>query len=159
MRDPSIPTKLTPLSCVNVFMDDFITLGQTKNMCHRVRNVLMQAMNQVFRPLGDQDGAFCSEPISVKKLRKGDCSWETCKTVLGWIINAVQMTIQLTQHRVQHLGVILASIPATQKCIGVKNGIKFWENLDQCLWLFLVLGTFFVTCSLPLPNALVNTSP
>ena len=102
-RDPSIPTKLTPLSCVDVFMDDFIALGQTKKTCHRVRNILMQAIDQIIHPLDDKDDTFCTEPISMKKLRKGDCSWETCKTVLGWIIDKVEMTIKLPEHRVQQL--------------------------------------------------------
>ena len=80
-RDPSIPTKLTPLSSIDVFMDNFIVMGQTQNTCCRVRNVLMEAIDQVFRPLDTLDDPYRTEPISVKKLRKGDCSWDTCKMV------------------------------------------------------------------------------
>ena len=119
-RDPSIPTKLTPLSTVDVFMDDFIAMGQTQNTCRKVRNVLMEAIDQVFCTLDAQDDPYCTEPISVKKVCKGDCSWDTCKTVLGWIIGTVQMTITLPEHRVQQLGEILAFISSTQKQIGVK---------------------------------------
>ena len=116
-RDPSISTKLTPLSSIDVFMDNFIAMGQTQNTCPRVRKVLMEAIDQVFRPLDALDDPYCTESISVKKLRKGDCSWDTCKTVLGWIIDTVQMTIKLPKHRVQRLGKILASIPSRQKQI------------------------------------------
>ena len=123
-RDPSIPNKLTPVSTVDVFMDDFIAMGQTNKDCRRVRNVLMNAIDEVFRPLDAFDDPYRTEPISVKKLRKGDCSWETCKTVLGWVIDTVQMTIKLPEHRVQRLGEILASIPSTQKRIGVKKWHK-----------------------------------
>ena len=128
-RDPSIPTKVTPLSSVDVFMDDFIALGQTNKTCRRVRNVLMNAIDQVFRPLEKEDNPYRTEPISLKKLRKGDCSWETCKTVLGWIINTVDMTIKLPEHRIQRLGDILASIPITQKRIGIKKWHKILGEL------------------------------
>ena len=84
----------------------------------------MDAIDQVFRPLDPLDDSYCTEPISVKKLRKGDCSWDTCKTVLGWVIDTVQMTIELPEHRVQRLGEILVSIPSTQKRIGVKKWHK-----------------------------------
>ena len=85
----------------------------------------MQAIYQVFRPLDVTDDPYRTEPILLKKLRKGDCSWETCKTVLGWIINTVEMTIKLPVHQIQRLGDILASIPTTQKHIGIKK----WHNI------------------------------
>ena len=65
-HDPWIPTKSTPLSCVDMFMDDFIALGQTKGTCSRVRNILMQAIDQVFRPLDPTDDPYHTEPISFK---------------------------------------------------------------------------------------------
>ena len=37
------------------------------------------------------------DPISVKKLKKGDCSWTTLETMLGWILDTVNMTIKLPQ--------------------------------------------------------------
>ena len=105
-------------------MDDFIALVQTKGTCNCVQNVLMQAIDQVFRPLDELDDPHRTEPIFLKKLHKGDCSWATCKTVLGWIINTVDMTIKLPEHSVQRLGDILASIPVTQKHIGIKKWHK-----------------------------------
>ena len=61
------------------------------------------------------------DPISVKKLRKGDCSWSTLKTMLGWILDTVNMTIKLPQHREERLGEILSEIPRTQKQISVRK--------------------------------------
>lgn len=153
LRDPSIPMKLTPLSCVDVFMDDFIAMRQTKSTCCRVQNVLMQTIGQVFCPLDDQDDAYSTKPISVKKLPKGDFSWETCKTILGWINNTVGTTIQLPAHQVQCLGEILASMPTTQKELELRTGTKFWVSFNQCLSCFQMLETFSVTCNLLLPNA------
>ena len=112
-------------------MDNFIALGQTKGTCHRVRNILMPAIDQVFHPLDVTDDPYRTEPISLKKLCKGDCSWETCKTVLGWIINTVEMAIKLPEHCIQRLGDILGSIPATQKHIGIKKWHKILGELGS----------------------------
>ena len=68
---------------------------------------------------------FRKEPVSIKKLKKGDVSWATIKNVLGWIIDTTNMTISLPQHRVERLGAILASIPATQK----RTTVKKWHKL------------------------------
>ena len=110
-------------------MDNFIAFGQTKGTCSCVRNVLMQAIDQVFHLLDEQDDPHCTELISLKKLCKGDCSWETCNTVLGWIINTVDMTVKLPEHRIQRLREILASIPVTQKRIGIKKWHKILGEL------------------------------
>jgi hypothetical protein len=63
--------------------------------------------------------------VSLKKLREGDCSWGTLKLILGWIINTINMTIQLPPHRVEQLAEILASIPSTHRCTSVKK----WHSI------------------------------
>jgi len=71
--------------------------------------MLLHAIDSVFRPNNFYDDEFCCEPVvSLKKLRKGDCSWSTIKKVLGWIIDTVAMTMQLPPHRQERLGEILA---------------------------------------------------
>ena len=55
----------------------------------------------------------------MKKLEAGDCSWSTCQTMLGWIVDSVSMTIALLPHRVARLKEIVSSIPSTQHRVGV----------------------------------------
>ena len=124
LRDPSLPSTLVK-GYVDVFVDDFIALAQGPDNATRVRNVLMHAIDTVFRPLDEKDPSTRSEPISMKKLKKGDCSWSTCKAVLGWLIDTTAMTISLPPHRVQRLTEILLSIPTSQKRIGVKK----WHSI------------------------------
>ena len=119
IRDPSLPSKAQHLQYIDVFVDDFIALCQGTNNRSRVRSTLLHAIDSVFRPNDFYDDDFRREPVSLKKLRQGDCSWSTVKTVLGWIIDTVAMTIQLPPHRQERLGEILASLPASQKRIGV----------------------------------------
>ena len=61
----------------------------------------------------------------MKKLREGDCSFGTLKLILGWIIDTINMTIQLPQHRVDRLAEILNSIPATQR----RTSVKKWYSI------------------------------
>ena len=92
-RDPSLPSSGQPTSYVDVFVDDFVGLAQTDSTPRRVSLILMHAIDDVLRPLESSDSAFRSQPISVKKLLKGDCSWSTIKLVLGWVIDTVATTI------------------------------------------------------------------
>ena len=124
-RDPCLPSSKVPVSYVDVFMDDFLALAQGQQNRQRVRQLLFHAVDTVFRPNDFHDQISRREPVSLKKLRQGDCSWSTIKTVLGWIINTAAMTLQLPPHRQDRLGQILASIPPSQK----RTSVKKWHKL------------------------------
>lgn len=130
-RDPSLPTSNSPLSYVDVFVDDFIGLAQqyhpnvVNSNARRVRRIMMHAIDSVIRPLEPGDNPFRKEPVSLKKLRQGDCSWGTIKEVLGWVIDTVNMTIQLPQRRLERLAEILNSIPTSQK----RTSVKKWHKV------------------------------
>ena len=126
LRDPSLPNPSTRLAYIDVFMDDFLGACQG-DLSHRryVRKTLLHAVDTIFRPLDAQDSPLRREPVSLKKLRQGDCSWATTKTVLGWIINTKLMTIALPMHRQERLQEILASIPPTQK----RTSVKKWHRI------------------------------
>ena len=124
-RDPCLPTQDRPLGYVDIFVDDFLTLAQGKLNRKRVRKILMQAIDQVIRPLQATDPATRREPISIKKLLQGDCSWGEMKIILGWVINTARLTIHLPEHRQKRLAEILASIPPTQK----RTSVKKWHKV------------------------------
>jgi len=123
-RDPSLPTEGPPLQYNDIFVDDFISLAQ-RPFLRRVRRALLHSIDQVFRPLDASDGPRRREPVSLKKLRQGDCSWDTCKTVLGWMLDTVNLTLQLPPHRLERLCEILNSIPRNQK----RTTVKKWHAL------------------------------
>ena len=106
-------------------MDDFLALSQGKATRQRVRRTLLHAIDDVLRPLDGKDLPARKEPVSLKKLRQGDCSWATIKTMLGWVIDTVTMTIHLPPKRVQRLAEILASIPRCQK----RTSIRKWHKV------------------------------
>jgi hypothetical protein len=105
-------------------VDDFIGLGQDPS-ARRVRKTLLHAIDNVFRPLSPDDSPFRREPVSIKKLRQGDCSWDTVKLILGWIVDTVNMTLELPPHRVVRLREILDSIPRTQR----RTSAKKWHKV------------------------------
>jgi hypothetical protein len=123
-RDPSLPTTGKPLEYVDIFVDDFISLGQAPNT-RRIRKTLLHSIDHVFRPVTDGDSPFRREPVSLKKLRKGDCSWDTIKLVLGWIVDTISMTIHLPPHRIERLWEILDSIPKSQR----RTSMKKWHTV------------------------------
>ena len=57
--------------------------------------MLFHALGKVFLPLDQQDTKQRKEVLSMKKLKSGDCSWSTCETMPGWIVESVNMTITL----------------------------------------------------------------
>lgn len=125
VRDSSLPSTQQPLSKLEVFVDDFVGLSQQYVNGRRVRTVLLHAIDDVLRPLDKNDHPSRREPVSLKKLRQGDCSWGTIKLVLGWIIDTVNMTIHLPPHRVDRLAEILDSIPPHQR----RTSVKKWHKV------------------------------
>jgi len=54
------------LAYVDVFVDDFIALAQEYPNSRRVRQILLHAIDDVFRPLDSMDGPFRRHPTSLK---------------------------------------------------------------------------------------------
>ena len=108
------------LAYVDVFVDDFLGLAQGSRHCRwHVRRTLFHALDKVFWPLNRKDTKQRKEFLSKKKLEAGDFSWSTCHTILMWIVDSVNMVIDLPPHRVARLKDIVFSIPSTQHRVGV----------------------------------------
>jgi hypothetical protein len=111
-----------PVDKWDVYVDDFIGLAQgNATRRQRVKCALLHSLDLVFRGLDDADGPHRQELASVKKLLKGDATWATRKTVLCWVLDTVDKTIQLPPHRVEQLHAILAGIPSTQRRTSTKK--------------------------------------
>jgi hypothetical protein len=122
----SAMTGAAPLAAFDVYVDGFIGVAQgTKPHLKRVRRTLFETVDQVLRPLDLSDqGTQREEPVSVKKLRKGDGAWATRKVILGWLVDTVQLTIELTPRKVSRLTEIL-SIPTTKK----RMSLRRWQQM------------------------------
>ena len=143
-RDPSLPATGQPLSYTDVFVDDFVGAAQRSaqqpasapppapiisdlplDNLQRVRRILLHSVDDVLRPLEPSDPPERREPVSMKKLLEGDCSWGTIKLILGWIIDTDNLTIRLPPHRITRLAEILESVPRSQH----RTSIKKWHAI------------------------------
>jgi hypothetical protein len=70
-----------------------------------------------------------TEPISTAKLLQGDAAWDTCKKLLGWIVDSVTLTLNLPPRRLQRLADLLASIPAQQQRLALARWHKLLGEL------------------------------
>ena len=91
-----------PLAYTDVYVDDFIKLAQTWDNCLRVRRQAYHGIDSVFHPNDRLDGSR-KNPISEKKLLKGDDFWSTQKVILGWMVDTLSQTISLPAHREKRL--------------------------------------------------------
>jgi hypothetical protein len=114
----------------DVYVDDFIGLCQGgRNRRRTVKRHLLHSLDQVLRKLEPEDSQHRQEPASVKKLTKGDACWTTRKIILGWVVDTVAETVELPQHRVQRLQVILGSIRPHQRRVAAKQWHKVLGEL------------------------------
>lgn len=111
-----------PVQHTDIYVDDFIQAMQgSKSQLRAYRRRLFHTIHQVFRPLEPTDPDARVDPISLKKLLKGDAAWSTTKTILGWALDTQAGTIHLPQRRRDRLQEILHSIGPTQRRISVKK--------------------------------------
>ena len=113
-----------PIGYTDVFVDDFIQLGQGgKLRLNVLRNHLLHSIDAVLaRPQLDEP--LRNEAVSLKKLLKGDGSWATRKLVLGWILDSVRKTIELPAHRKAAVAEIFADLAKTKRV-----GAKKWSSI------------------------------
>ena len=141
-RPPSAPGRLPrikhrargPLGKTDVYVDDFILLAQGgRRRMKRLRRVLFHCIDMVFRAPDDQDDEWKKDPISLKKLLKGDGALETVKVILGWLVDTVAGTIELPPNRVERLKEILAAFPRSRKTCPKKDLHKLVGELRSMI--------------------------
>lgn len=115
-----------PLSYVDVYIDDLIGLVQGDRRAQtKLTRAILHNLDGVFRPLDQTDGPHRQTPASLTKLVKGDGQLLTRKTVLGWIIDTIKFTLELSDERYEKLNEILATYPRTRKRVKRKE----WQRV------------------------------
>ena len=77
---------------------------------------LFHAIDELFLP-NDKDDIAREEPISLKKLRKGDAAWSTKKVILGWAIDTEKQVLTLPEDRKASLLALLDTVsPSASRC-------------------------------------------
>ena len=73
---------------------------------------LFYAIEKLLQP-NTKDGTVHEEPISLKKLCKGDASWITQKAVLRWGIDTVKQVLTMPEYRKGKLIALIYTIPTS----------------------------------------------
>jgi hypothetical protein len=125
-----------PLGHTDVFVDDFIQLGQGGNTrMTTLRRHLLHAVDEVLA-MPSVAKSPRNEAISQKKLKQGDGSWATRKGVLGWVLDTLRQTIELPPHRKVALAEIFRDLKAKKRVSGKK-------------WLSILGKLRFVSTAIP----------
>ena len=114
-----------PVAAVDVYVDDFLLMAQTRPQCDKVMRQTLHSINAVFRPKQPQDPPHRKEPASVKKMLQGDACWATRKRILGWDLDTDAHTLNLPPHRLDRLYELLDLIRPPRKRVA----IKIWHQL------------------------------
>ena len=85
------------LHLLEVYIDNFIALIHTtdKEKIKRLTLCLLHAITDIF-PAPSETGSKMGTPISTKKLLE-EGAWETCKEILGWVLDDIAIKISLPQ--------------------------------------------------------------
>jgi hypothetical protein len=100
---PQCYTFPDPISYTDVYMDNFLGLAQPA--CSKpTQKAILHSIDSVFRPgTLPGDAPNPKAVISQSKLDAGDGTWSTQKVVLGWLLNTVDKTLCLPQHKADRL--------------------------------------------------------
>ena len=125
---PSNSLLKRPLGETDVFVDDFIQLGQgSRKRMKALRQHLFHAIDQILaRP--EVSELKRNEAVSLKKLLKGNSSWSTRKVILGWLLDTIRQTIELPPHRKVELAQLFHDL-ASRTRVTEKHWLKILGKL------------------------------
>jgi hypothetical protein len=89
----------TPLSLVDVYLDDFMVIAQAPQHAATLET-LLHHLNTVFY---DAEHSPRKSVVLQSKIDKGDATLSTQKRIHGWDVNTESMTIHLPSHRAERL--------------------------------------------------------
>ena len=89
-----------------VYVDDHIMAAvedEEGTLLRRTARATLHAIHSVFASPDAITMEGAKDPISEKKLLKGDGRWDTKKDILGYILDGIALTVQLPQDRADDL--------------------------------------------------------
>lgn len=93
---------VTPWSAIEVYVDDFILMSQEdRSGLQRLTRATLHGIESIFPPISVTQHQNGREPISEKKVNKGEAHWLVEKEVLGWLLQGANRTIELPEKKAQ----------------------------------------------------------
>ena len=116
----NLDAKTTLQYLIEVYMDDFIAAAQAKSPeeLKHIGRAMLHAIHDVFpEGLHSPD----DQPVSIKKVLKGEARWSALKEILGWIFDGETKSIRLPEDKVDKL------LAAIKKMLHSRQGTPFDE--------------------------------
>jgi hypothetical protein len=89
---------------VGVYVDDYILAvveSDDRSLIRRVSRATLHAIHSIFPPPESSGHVGGKDPISRKKLEKGDARFDIEKEILGFMINGAERTVRLSEAKAQ----------------------------------------------------------
>jgi hypothetical protein len=135
-----------------VYVDDFL-LAAVENspgtLLQKTARATLHAIHSVFPSPRDTGTLDAKDPISEKKLAKGDARWAVQKEILGYLLDGVNRTVQLPHDRAEALLTEVRSILRKQR-IPLKRFRSIAGRLQHAARILPAARAFFT----PINNAL-----
>jgi hypothetical protein len=92
------------ITLFEVFVDDFVGLTNNGSMEHlqKISRAMIHGIHSIFPP-PDVTKHSGEDPISEKKIKKGEGIWAVEKEILGWIFNGKTFTIRLPSQKIKDI--------------------------------------------------------
>jgi hypothetical protein len=135
-----------------VYVDDFLLAAvedATGTFLQRTARATLHAIHSVFPPPHATGTLDAKDPVSEKKLAKGDARWDTRKEILGYWLDGIARTIQLPPPRAVDLLKEVAAV-LRKKRVPLKRFRSLGGRLQHAARILPSARAFFT----PLNNAL-----
>jgi hypothetical protein len=89
---------------IGVYVDDFVLAlveSDDRTLTRRVSRATLHVIHSIFPPPEVSGHVGGKDPISRKKLEKGDARFDVEKEIMGFILNGVDQTVRLAESKAQ----------------------------------------------------------
>ena len=102
---------------LKVFVDDFVGATNCTSAEHlsHLSRAMLHGIHSIFPP-PEISGHNGEDPISQKKMKAGDGTWDTTKEILCWILNGLDYTIQLPPEKCTNIAKEIKKICKMKAC-------------------------------------------
>jgi hypothetical protein len=137
-----------------VFVDDFILAAvedESGNLLLHTARAALHSIHGVFPPPSVSGHKGGKDPVSEKKLIKGDARWAACKEILGFLLNGKNRTIQLTDAKA--MGIVTEIIKVLKKRkVPLKRFQKLLGKLQHAAGILPAAKSLFTPLNVSLRN-------
>jgi hypothetical protein len=147
-------TSRTTWQMTGVFVDDFILAAvenESGTMLIHAARAALHSIHGVFPPPNVSGHKGGKDPVSEKKLAKGDARWAASKEILGFLLNGKTRTVQLTDAKAKAIVAEIIRVLKKKK-IPLKRFQKLLGKLQHAAGILPAAKSLFTPLNVCLRN-------